>query len=300
MFKKLVLFLKKLFYLITSFDNKLALGIRTNCLQGLSASAEGTILEADSGGRKELIVSFTTYSKRIHDVHLVVESIAQQTLKPDRFILWLDEDEFTLDSIPLILQKQMARGLEIRFCPNYKSYKKLIPTLELFPDANIVTIDDDVLYPHDMLELLYREHQAHPESIISHCTRKMTYDKNGKVQSYRSWKHEEKSVEPNFDSVAIGVGGVLYPSNSLNPECLNIEKFLTLAPNADDIWFKAMALLNHTKHKKVSDGRDFQSRFLVIEGSQDIALANSNLIEANRNDLQISAVFKFYNLKKLS
>ena len=119
----------------------------------------------------------------------------------------------------------MARGLEIRFCPNYKSYKKLIPTLELFPDANIVTIDDDVLYPHDMLELLYREHQAHPESIVSHCTRKMTYDNGGKVVSYRSWKHEVTSDEPNFDSVAIGVGGVFYPANSLSPEFLNIENF---------------------------------------------------------------------------
>ena len=60
-----------------------------------------------------------------------------------------------------------------------------------------------------------------------------------------------------------------------------------------------MALLNNTKHKKVSDERDFQSRFLVIESSQDIALANSNLIEENRNDLQINAVFNFYKLKKL-
>ncbi|TMP13893.1 glycosyl transferase [Pseudoalteromonas sp. S2893] len=296
MFKKVVLFLKKLFNLITSFENKLALGIKINYFQGLSLSAEGTLIEKNSGGRKELIVSFTTYSKRIHDVHLVVESIAQQTLKPDRFILWLDEDEFTLDSIPLILKKQMARGLEVRFCPNYKSYKKLIPTVELFPDANIVTIDDDVLYPHDMLELLHREHLAHPESIIAHCTRKMTYDKSGKVGNYRSWKHEEKVTEPNFDSVAIGVGGVLYPTNSLSSECLNIENFSTLAPNADDIWFKAMALLNNTKHKKVSDDRDFKSRFLVIESSQDIALANSNMLQENRNDLQINAVFERYGL----
>lgn len=299
MFKKIVLFVRKSFHLINNFESKLALGIRTNALSELSLKANDSMLNELRSKDKELIVSFTTYSKRIHDVHLVIESIAQQTLKPNRIILWLDEDEFTLDTIPLLLNKQMKRGLDIRFCPNYRSYKKLIPTLKLFPDADIVTIDDDVLYPHDMLELLYREHLMHPDTIIAHCTRKMTYDANDKVGSYRSWKHEDENAEPSFDTVAIGIGGVFYPANSLSDECLNIDKFTALAPNADDIWFKAMALLNNTKHKKVTDDRDFQSRFLVIENSQDIALANSNLIEENNNDLQISAVFDFYKLKKL-
>ena len=296
MLKKIFFFIKKTFHLITKFESKLALSIRANSLQELSLRVESSIINKLDNDAKQLIVSFTTYSKRIHDVHLVIESIAQQTYKPNRIILWLDENEFTLDTIPLVLKKQINRGLEVRFCPNYKSYKKLIPTLQLFPDADIVTIDDDVLYPHDMLELLHRDHLKHPESIVAHCTRKITYDANNKVQSYRAWKHENNTFEPSFNTVAIGVGGVFYPAHSLSDECLNIDKFTALAPNADDIWFKAMAVLNCTKHIKVLDDRDFESRFLVIESSQDIALANSNLIEASKNDIQINAVFEHYEL----
>ena len=65
-------------------------------------------------------------------------------------------------------------------------------------------------------------------------------------------------------------------------------------PNdADDVWFKAMALLNDVKYKKVSDERDFFRRFLLISASQDIALQENNIVE---NDRQIEKIFNEYNL----
>ena len=125
---------------------------------------------------RELIISFTTYNKRIHDVYLVVESIAQQTVKPNRLILWLDENEFTLETIPEVLKKQVERGLEIRFCPNYRSYKKLIPTLQCFPSANVITIDDDILYPVDMIRRLVEEHNRFPDCVIGHNAHQMKFN----------------------------------------------------------------------------------------------------------------------------
>ena len=50
-----------------------------------------------------LVVSLTTFGQRIFDVHLVVESIMQQTVLPNRIILWLDETEFNESSLPLSL-----------------------------------------------------------------------------------------------------------------------------------------------------------------------------------------------------
>lgn len=54
---------------------------------------------------ESLIVSLTTYSKRIHEVYLVIESIMQQTILPNKIILWLDETEFNYETIPSILKK---------------------------------------------------------------------------------------------------------------------------------------------------------------------------------------------------
>ena len=55
------------------------------------------------GNEPELIVSLTTYSKRIYQVHLVIETLMEQTLKPNRIVLWLDENEFTHDELPFHL-----------------------------------------------------------------------------------------------------------------------------------------------------------------------------------------------------
>tara|TARA_R110001583_G_scaffold69129_2_gene196182 strand:- start:23725 stop:24651 length:927 start_codon:yes stop_codon:yes gene_type:complete len=268
--------------------------IRSNQLLGDARTLISPLISPFVNGDVELTVSFTTYSKRIHDVHLVVESIAQQTIKPNRLILWLDEKEFTLATIPLILHKQIKRGLEIRFCPNYRSYKKLIPTLELYSHTNIITIDDDILYPYDFIEQLVNEAKLQPDCIIAHQVHKMKYNKQNKLLPYSEWELVSPNSEPSLYIFPVGIGGVYYPVNSLDPTCLNINEFLTLAPNADDVWFKSMSLMKRIKCKKVNDNRIFSKRFLLIHHTQDIALRNKNL-EGSENDPQISAVFSKYN-----
>jgi hypothetical protein len=41
--------------------------------------------------------------------------------------------------------------------------------------------------------------------------------------------------------------GVLYPPASLHPDALNAQMAAELAPTADDLWFKVMALRHGTK-----------------------------------------------------
>ena len=90
-------------------------------------------------------------------------------------------------------------------------------------------------------------------------------------------------------------GGRSFPAKILHSECLNHEVFTSLAPFADDIWFKAMSLLNGVKCKKVNDNREFWNRFLTIPYSQDVALMSANLLGGG-NDYQIKKVFEEYNL----
>ena len=297
MFKKITRLINKLnksINITNGLDSLLHCKVRSNSLLNMALSSTESIVSLSASNEPELIVSFTTYNKRIHDVHLVIESIAQQTLKSNRLILWLDEDEFTLETIPLVLHKQIARGLEVRFCPNYKSYKKLIPTLKLFPNANIITIDDDILYPHDMVEMLTIEHKRNPTTIIGHRAHKINVSDN-KILPYQFWENETKNHQSsNLCFITTG-GGTLFPVNSFNSEVLNVEVFLSLCPNADDVWFKAMALLNNTGCKKVNDDRDFFNRFLLLSNSQDIALYRTNIIN---NDIQLKAVFDYYDLHK--
>ncbi|MBK6511090.1 MAG: hypothetical protein IPG06_17725 [Haliea sp.] len=98
-------------------------------------------------------------------------------------------------------------------------------------------------------------------------------------------------------TIPIGIGGVLYPPNTFHADVVLDSKFMHLAPNADDIWFKAMSLLNNIECKKTSDSRSFNSRFLEIPGSQASALHYSNLF-GKENDKQIASVFETYEIGK--
>jgi hypothetical protein len=91
-----------------------------------------------------VIVSLTTIASRLNKVHITLRSVMNQTVKPEKIILWINENDS--DKIPPTLSKLTGKLLEIKFTPHRSSHKKLIPTLELFPNKTIVTCDDDLIY----------------------------------------------------------------------------------------------------------------------------------------------------------
>ena len=243
----------------------------------------------------DIIVSLTTYSKRIYDVHLTIESIMEQTMKANRIILWLDYS-FEKQALPKALQLLQKRGLEIKYCKDIRSYKKLIPALKKYPDDAIITIDDDVLYEFDLLEKLIMAYQEDPSYIYCNRHHLMLPDGKGKLLPYMQWKWNYTDQNASIWNFPTGVGGVLYPPHSLDEEVLNESVFLDICKYADDVWFKAMAMKKGTLSKKVYT-HDFESKdFLVIENVQDIALARINTQANCLNDKQITDVFNKYNL----
>lgn len=242
----------------------------------------------------QLVVSLTTYGKRLYDVYLTIESIMQQTMKPNRIVLWLAED-MQNDELPIVLQKQMSRGLEIRFCKDTKSYKKLIPALHEFPDDIIVTIDDDIFFAFDMLENLYRSYKTAPMQV--HCNRvhRIKLNGDGTLMRYNDWGYEYKEPGLSMLNFPTGGAGALYPPHILSDEVMNENAFMELSPRADDVWFKAMAMLNGVKCQKV---RTHDPYLYFNDAVQDVALSKGN-VDNGENDGQIKAVFERYDLYKL-
>jgi hypothetical protein len=244
--------------------------------------------------RKQLlIVSLTTYYKRFHVVHLAIESLMNQTVKPDKIILWLKKEELINNKIPKKLLKLKSRGLNIRIVnENIKSYAKLIYSLKEFPTSDIITADDDVIYQKNFIEGLYKKHQAFPKHIVAYRCSVMQKHSIDKLTPYLEWVTPENSIA-SFNLFPTGIGGVLYPPNSLSNKTLNKKLFTELAPLADDIWFKAMALLNNTK--TIIVGKESMGMFEIIPDSQEEALHHINNGE-NKNDEQLKKVFDYFDL----
>ena len=249
-------------------------------------------ITAESYAAHPVIVSLTSFGKRIHDVGLTIASLMRQTMPANRLILWL-EDGLIDSPLPEDLVKLQMRGLEIRYCKDIRSYKKIIPTLQAFPDAAIITVDDDVIYDYEMLEGLIKAHQSSPHTIFCHRMHRMVKSSDGRVMPYHRWQKDIQDLQASPLNFPVGIGGVLYPPNSLDEEVLNEQVFTTISPFADDIWLKAMALRKGTVSRKAT----YQPDKCLLNGSvQDVGLSKINTHGKNLNDIQLRAVFEKYNL----
>ena len=246
---------------------------------------------------KRIIISLTTYDKRIHDVYLTIESLMQQTIMPNKIVLWL-ANEMKNSYIPKTLQNQLSRGLEIRYCKDLRSYKKLIPALKTFPEDIIITVDDDILYNHDFVENLITEYTKEPHCIHCGWAKHLSVGEDGKLMPWKKCpKRPEEEIKKSFLNLPIGCAGVLYPPHSLDMEVFNENVFMNICKYADDIWFKAMTLKAGYPCKAIrKDIHNFMYIDNPICRHQGLTLVN---ISKDMNNIQIQAVFDKYNLHNL-
>ena len=233
----------------------------------------------------ELILSLTSYPPRFGTLHLTLGYLLDQSLKPDCVILWIAHAD--VEKLPNEVRKLEARGLEIRACDDLRSFKKLVPALEAFPEAFIATADDDVYYERSWLGELVKGVSSSPGTITCHRAHRIKRSADGKASPYLQWEfdvQDERARRPSRDLLPTGVGGMLYPPESLDMRAVDRELFLRLCPHGDDLWFYWCARMAGTLHKKVGD----KMRPVMWPGSQNLSLWASN--EAGGNDAIIAAL----------
>jgi hypothetical protein len=261
-------------------------------------SEESGVTKDEYVPNRQVIVSLTSHGNRIFDAYLAIESIMQGTVKPNRIILWLPDNQKVSSCY---LEHQMERGLEIKYVKDLGPHTKLIHALKEFPDDIVITIDDDIFYKPDMVENLLRTYKVDSSSILANRVAVITKDKNGNVESYLKWIHFNYPERTSKRNVIIGVEGCLYPPHSFSKEVFNEEAILELCPTADDIWFTAMAILNNTRivHVDCRYDKGFAG------GVVNLRMQKTGLVHLNenqkecRNDFQIRAVFDKYNIYPL-
>ena len=183
---------------------------------------------------RKIIASLTSWTKRIGTAHLAIQTILNQTRRPDLTVLYLATEEFPRreSDLPRELLALRSDRFEIRWTKNIRSYKKLIPALKDFPDDIIITFDDDLFFHSELIERLLVGYKKYPEMIQCHRITNVSFDAAGNVK----FSHMPYD-RPTYLHKLTGCGGVLYPPHSLHEDVLRENKFMTLAPTSDDIWF---------------------------------------------------------------
>lgn len=282
--------IKKMIRRVFNYENWLTLCTLVGTTKGVEVSAN----------ENSYVISLTSIPSRLNKVHVVIESLLKQTYKPVSVILWLSEYNregvkvLDRNKLPLTLRMQIKRGLEVCFCDDIRSYRKLLPSIERFPGCHIVTADDDIIYPNSWLEELVKVHKINPDCVI--CYRgveiKFNEDKTT-LKPYLEWPEFTDVNKPSRFLFPQGGEGTIYPSGTFNDELFNKSVFLDICLTADDVWFKSMSLFNDVKCVKITERHQ---DFLRVRGSQGEDTLHFVNNMQGQNDVQITEVFAKYNL----
>lgn len=239
----------------------------------------------------KIIVSLTSFPKRINRLWIVIETLLRQTKKPDLIVLWLSKNQFpTLNSLPKKLLKMQDRGLEIILVDDdLRSHKKYFYILQHYPNDFVITVDDDIFYSKHLIEALWKKKCEFPDTIICNYAFEIKrYDDNS-IASYEKWEAVTVESSPSSDIFFGSGGGTLFPPKSLHEDVLKTELFMELCPHADDIWLNAMVRLN----KKQIAKANLISTVLPLQYKNDSTLASINLNE-EQNNKQLAMVREYY------
>lgn len=106
-----------------------------------------------------ILVSFTSWTKRIQYAAAVVERMRRQTYKPVKIVLTLATEEFPNKEadLPEELTALVADDFEIRWTErNTYTFKKLLPLLDTPYSDWVLIIDDDVDYPDNFIDSMLK------------------------------------------------------------------------------------------------------------------------------------------------
>lgn len=248
----------------------------------------------------QLIVSLTSFPAAIPYAMGAIQSILEGSVLPNKIVLYLTFSQFPEGKIPQELQELSNSNpiFEIRnYDKDIRSYRKLIPALSDFPDAIIVTIDDDVWYHKNMLRDYIRLHKELPDAILAHRAKRLRLNTPyRKWKKYRWYSFLAKRLHVSYTNIQTGVGGVLYPPHSLNSEMLDPAIFTKIAPTTDDIWFWAAAVANETKIVPVPFGHN---KPRGLKKPRELSLKTTNFkSKTDLNRLALDKIIEKYPIIK--
>jgi len=232
------------------------------------------------------ILSITSYKPRFESLYQVLSEVPQWDVLPEKIILNLTPEDF--DSLQFEPHKKFSKKFEINITTDMGPAKKLIPTLRVYQNAAIVTIDDDIHYSPNTITKVLVEHLLFPRCLISGRAHKILYDDEGNMLPYMDWHGETTTVNgPTYDLFPTGAGMVLYPPNSLHSDVFDLKTYSENCFFGDDFWFFFHARRMGTLIRRVPLSEPLN----YVEGSQQIGLWHENRM---RNDVYLQNLLSLY------
>ena len=222
--------------------------------------------ERENGG--DLVVSMTTYPARSRDAARVWNSVlAQATDMPFRCMMPLFEGDFPGRRLPYWLRELADLGQvePLWYGKNLRSHLKLLPVMKALPEADVITIDDDMTKPRGWLQSMIDDHLKWPEDIIS-CSYTFHFDSRMEwrrmldlPQKNARGKNSVPSLVFQFARICSG-HGTFFPAHTFDGTgFFDEDEAMRLVPTCDETWMWMWAMLG---------GRNFRQSSWVFDESE--------------------------------
>ena len=245
----------------------------------------------------KMIVSMTTWPPREHSCIEAWHNIVKQThSEPVRYVLVLSDKEWGEGRVDpkRLLQAMEEMGVEVLWDKgNIFSHKKLIPTLERYPDEDILVVDDDVAHEDCWLQTFIDDHNQHPSDIIygvSICRVDIINDRIVEDANYPK-AFISKGKRTFLCKPANGANGTLYPAGTFtDPRFFDRELFMRLSPTSDETWQWAWGIMTGRHYRCLSE----HNYPAIIDANQECALWHTNRNRYSDYHNAIAEVFPEY------
>ena len=229
-----------------------------------------------------VVISLTSHTKeRLKDVgQYLFASVFRYKLKGVHIVLTLYKDD--VPNMPEDLKTMVKVGLVELIVPDQhlRCHLKYFYAMKKYRDVPIITIDDDSVYPPQMVPDLLAAMEKYPGCIIGRSGCLLDVNKtyiqnfciNSGVDNISKWNGH--ADEPRMDLNVEGYGGILYPPDILKVSDDYIPEILE-TPRADDIYL--MVIENRLKVKRVVPYYPYSKLLVCTKGFDAISTKQDNV-----------------------
>ena len=245
----------------------------------------------------DIIVNITTYPKRDKFLQTTLKSLQKQSLKATKIILWLSEEEYDKNNLPITIQSCIDNKLltDIEWVHKNTYCHKRHDCFKKYNDSYNLCFDDDIVYPENFIYELVNKAKKYQNCIAVMASNEVEYNgyelkKLNTLQSQISLKNNFMGGRNCFPPYVIPCG-IFYDSKLNTLRDIYVKK-------CDEAWIRAFSL--RFKIPIYILHRWCEYKFDTISETQEMALYNENKQYLNYNNIKIREKERnFFNAIKI-
>lgn len=189
---------------------------------------------------EHVVIAFSTTPYRIAEMQDTVSTILQQDMKPDAIFLAVPH-VFKRDNTPYVIPAWLQNHPQITVIrtQDYGPATKLLGVLEqvkLDPNTIIITMDDDVKYPKNIVTQLVYKAKQYPNEAIGIAGADLDYDERGNLISNKIGGLVALAHSDANATLLQGFSGIAYRRNFFNQDIFAITNAPRECINSDDLY----------------------------------------------------------------